>query len=183
MNNIPLPEPWCGVPKDAKWIFEDAAWGAKTLRLIALVCQPQMDAAKACRHSLDVVVQALMKERGGRASTGRYAPHLVVLLCPTCANYATWLFVPGVQTPTTNRRGGRVVCTGAYAKQFQHQCLKLSDFRMADSDVGLLLHLKTTETCCCYNNISVSELKLTLRVTSRPELEWLPAGLCANEAG
>lgn len=73
--------------------------GAQTLRLNALICQAQMDAAKACQHSLDVVVQALMKEWGCRASTGRHAPHLVVFplrslshtrpLCnEICARYA-----------------------------------------------------------------------------------------------
>lgn len=31
----PLPQSWCNVPKDAKWIFEDAAWGANTFRLNA----------------------------------------------------------------------------------------------------------------------------------------------------
>lgn len=35
----------------------------KDFKLNARICQAQMDAAKACRHGLDVVVQALMKER------------------------------------------------------------------------------------------------------------------------
>lgn len=154
MNNVPLAESRCNMPKDATWIFEGAAWGApKTLRLNTLICQAQVDTADACRHSPDVVVQA-----GGGVCV--QADMLLCALCPTYAHYATRLFLPGVQTAVTNRRGRRVVGTDATLKLFQH--LRLNS---ATSVCRTLMFNR------CYSNVSVSGLRLTLGVTSRPELD------------
>lgn len=135
--------------------------------------RPRLSTSDGCGES--VSTQSRCCRTSADEGAGRQSEYRQICSAPRGASLSHIhplfnLIICARQTPTTNRRGGRVVCTGAYAKQFQHQCLKLSDFSMADSDVGLLLHLKTTKTCC-YNNISISELKLTLRVTSRPELE------------
>lgn len=160
--------------------------GRKGFKAERLICQAQMDTATACRHSLDVVVQALMKERSGRASTGGCAPHLVLL--PLRSLFYIRLLcqvIICVQTPMANRRGWRLVCTGAYSN-----CFSNSFWNSA------ALVWRTLMLDCCSTSrplkpaatttslfVFVRELKLTLRVTSRLESEWLPAGLCVNEAG
>lgn len=123
-----------------------------TLRLNTLICQAQMDAAKACRHSLDVVVQELMKERGCRASTGGYAPHLVVLPLRSLAHIRPLrnMIICARRANTHDQQERSACCLhGRILKAVSAAvCLKPSDVSMADSDVGLLLHLKTTETRC-----------------------------------
>lgn len=102
-NNALLPEFWCNVPRDAEWIFEDTAWGAKALRLNGSFVKLRWTQ----RQRVDTVSMWSYKRwwRSGAAERVQ-ADVLLTLCCFLCALcstygcYAKWSFVCKHPWPT-----------------------------------------------------------------------------------
>lgn len=121
--------------------------------------------AEACRHSVDVVVQELMSERGGVVG---HAQHLVGLPQRSLSHRGPIR----ARTQHTHRGRRHVVCTSAQVnaclKSFQHHnFMEFNDANMADTD--RMFH---------HRNQLLAERKPHLRYSGSASTCSVPAFIC-----